>query len=183
LDVAIRVARRTGRPLKVAARLPLPYHDDPSAQADRTYFNDVVRPLLDGPDVEFLGELGARDRGPILGGAEALLFPIDWPEPFGLVMAESLACGTFVLALRAGSVPEVVEHGQTGFICEDEGDLVDAVQHLPKIDRAQCRTAAERRFSPAAMASAYEQVYARLLAGSESTRTNGLHAVELPLTR
>jgi glycosyltransferase involved in cell wall biosynthesis len=180
LHTAIRVARRTGIPLKVAARLPLRYHDDPNAQADRAYFNDVVRPLLNGPDVEFLGELGARDRDEFLGGAKALLFPINWPEPFGLVMAEALACGTPVLALRAGSVPEVVEHGLTGFICDDEDELVDAVQRLPKIDRAYCRTVAERRFSPAAMTSAYEQVYARLMARSGGSRANGQHAVGTP---
>jgi glycosyltransferase involved in cell wall biosynthesis len=180
VDVAIRVASRTGLSLKVAARLPLRYHDDPNAQADRAYFNDVVRPLLDGPDVEFLGELGARDRDEFLGGAAALLFPISWPEPFGLVMAEALACGTPVLALRAVSVPEVVEHGLTGFICDDEDELVAAVHRLPQIDRAQCRTVVERRFSPAAMASAYEQVYARLLARPVTAPANGPRAVGRP---
>jgi glycosyltransferase involved in cell wall biosynthesis len=108
------------------------------------------------------------------------LFPINWPEPFGLVMAEALACGTPVLGLRAGSVPEVVEHGLSGFICDDEDDLVDAVQRLSKIDRAYCRRVAERRFSPAAMASAYEQVYSRLLTRSVSARANDLHAVGMP---
>jgi glycosyltransferase involved in cell wall biosynthesis len=108
----------------------------------------------------------------LLGGAAALLFPITWPEPFGLVMPEALACGTPVLALRAGSVPEVIEPGVTGFICADEDELVDAVRHLPEIDRLRGRREAERRFSPAAMTDSYEQVYERLMqAGGRSAAT------------
>jgi glycosyltransferase involved in cell wall biosynthesis len=173
LDVAIRVSRRAGLPLKVAARLPLPYTNDPNAQADRAYFENAVRPLLDWPGVELIGELDSTRRAEFLGNAAGLLFPISWPEPFGLVMPEAMACGTPVLALRAGSVPEIVEHGITGFICDDEDGLVDAISHLPAIDRRRCRLDAERRFSPATMAAAYERVYFRLLARTPEAHVNG----------
>ena len=163
LDTAIRVAKRAGLPLKVGARPPLPYRNDPNVQVDRAYYEQVVEPLLDTADVEIVGELDRAGRDGLLGGATALLFPITWPEPFGLVMPEALACGTPVLALRAGSVPEVIEPGVTGFICADEDELVDAVRHLPEIDRLRCRREAERRFSPAAMADSYEQVYEQLI--------------------
>jgi len=176
LDVAIRVARRSGLLLKVAARLPLPHENDPNAQADRVYFDNVVQPLLDCPGVELLGESDTRRRAAFLGRAAALVFPISWPEPFGLVMPEAMACGTPVLALRAGSVPEIVEDGLTGFICDDEDGLVDAVRHLPEIDRRRCRAEAERRFSPATMAAAYEQVYTRLLARTPDARVSGQHS-------
>ena len=165
LDTAIRVARRAGMPLKVGARPPLPYRNDPNVRTDQTYYERVVEPLLDSASVEILGELDRHGRDELLGGAAALLFPIAWPEPFGLVMPEALACGTPVLALRAGSVPEVIEPGVTGFICSDEDELVDAVRHLPEIDRLGCRREAERRFSPAAMTDGYEQVYQQLMRG------------------
>ena len=100
-----------------------------------------------------------------MGQAAALLFPIRWPEPFGLVMAEALACGTPVIAFREGSVPEVLEHGVTGFVGVVEDDLVDAVARLDELDRGACRAMAERRFSPAAMADAYERVFSNVLEG------------------
>jgi glycosyltransferase involved in cell wall biosynthesis len=163
LDTAIRVARRAGLPLKVGARPPLPYTGDPGARRDWAYFEHEVQPLLGEAGIEIVGELDQQGRDELLGGAAALLFPITWPEPFGLVMPEALACGTPVLALRAGSVPEVIEHGVTGFVCSDEDALVDAVCQLSEIDRRRCRLEAERRFSPAAMTDGYEQVYDRLM--------------------
>jgi glycosyltransferase involved in cell wall biosynthesis len=163
LDVAIRVARRAGVPLLVAARPPLPFNHTPEVRRDWEYFEQVVQPLLSGPGVELIGEVGGAEKDEFLRNAAALLFPIRWPEPFGLVMPEALACGTPVLALREGSVPEVLEHGVTGFVCRVEDDLVRAVERIPELDRRRCRAEAERRFSPAAMAAAYETVYAGLL--------------------
>ena len=170
LDAAIRVARAAGMPLKIAAREPLPHTQDPNVRRDWEYYEGAVRPMLKGSGVEVIGEVDGRDKDEFLGNAAALLFPICWPEPFGLVMAEALACGTPVLALRNGSVPEVVKHGVTGFVGSTEKDLVRAVARLGDIDRHACREAAERRFSPEAMAASYEQVYADLIRKSGSRR-------------
>jgi glycosyltransferase involved in cell wall biosynthesis len=126
--------------------------------------------------VELIGQVGGEQKAAFLRGARGLLFPIRWPEPFGLVMAEALACGTPVIALREGSVPEVVSDGVTGFICDLEDELVDAVARLDQIDRRQCRAEAERRFSPSAMAAAYERVYARLLEREQSRERYALTA-------
>jgi glycosyltransferase involved in cell wall biosynthesis len=158
LDTAIRVARRAGLPLRVSLRMPLPFLSDWSVRADWDYWEHVVKPLL-GSDIELVGEVGGAEKDAFLRNAAALLFPIRWPEPFGLVMAEALACGTPVLALRAGSVPEVVRDGVTGFICDTEDELVMAAGRLGGLDRWTCRREAEQRFSPAAMARAYERVY------------------------
>jgi glycosyltransferase involved in cell wall biosynthesis len=168
LDVAIRAARRAGWPLMIAARPPLPFVDNPEARRDREYFEHVIRPLLAEPGVELIGEVGGVEKDRFLGGAAALLFPIRWPEPFGLVMPESLACGTPVLAFREGSVPEVLEHGVTGFVGHTEDDLVAAVERLDELDRGVCRLVAERRFSPSAMAEAHERVYAEVMGGEVS---------------
>jgi glycosyltransferase involved in cell wall biosynthesis len=157
------VARRSGLPLKIAARMPLSFKDDPNVRTDWEYYETQIAPLLQGPGVEFIGEVGGRDKDDFLRNAAALLFPICWPEPFGLVMIEALACGTPVLALRHGSVPEVVEQGLTGFICDNEDELTAAARLLDEIDRARCRRAAERRFSAPTMASAYERVYQQLV--------------------
>jgi glycosyltransferase involved in cell wall biosynthesis len=164
LDKAIRIARHVGLPLKVAARMPLPYPQDPRARADLDYWQDQIQPLLGG-DIEILGEVGGHEKDEFLRNARALLFPIDWPEPFGLVMVEALACGTPVLALRRGSVPELIADGRTGFVRDTEHELAEAATALGDLDRAQCRLEAERRFSPAAMAQAYEWVYQGLVAG------------------
>lgn len=164
LDTAIRVARRAGLPLKVAARPPLPHRRDPNVRRDWDYYEAVIRPLLHGGGVELIGEVGGPEKDRFLRDAAALVFPVRWPEPFGLVMPEALACGTPVLALRQGSVPEVLEHGVTGLVCDTEDELVDAVGHLGKLDRARCRAEAERRFSAAAMADQYERIY-RCLTG------------------
>jgi glycosyltransferase involved in cell wall biosynthesis len=169
LDVAIRVARRAGVPLRIAARPPLAFDHSPEVRRDREYFEQVVEPLLSGPDVELIGEVGGADKDEFLRNAAALLFPIRWPEPFGLVMAEALACGTPVLALGEGSVPEVITHGVTGFVCQLEDELVRAIEWIPELDRRRCRAEAERRFSPGAMADAYETVYAGLLEHTEAS--------------
>jgi glycosyltransferase involved in cell wall biosynthesis len=163
LDTAIEVARRAGLPLKIAARMPLDQPRNAEAQRDWRYYHEAIEPQLGAPGVELIGEVSGPAKAAFLGGAAALLFPIRWPEPFGLVMAEALACGTPVLALRRGSVPEVVEDGRTGIVADTIEDLVRAVGRLPEIDRRRCRVAAERRFSTGAMVDRYEAIYARLL--------------------
>jgi glycosyltransferase involved in cell wall biosynthesis len=164
LDVAARVAREAGMPLKIAARKPLPFKNDPDVRRDWDYYQQDIRPLLSSRDVEFIGEVGGHDKDEFLGNAAALLFPIRWPEPFGLVMVEALACGTPVLALRDGSVPEVLEDGKTGIICDTEDDLVAATRRIATLDRRRCRAEVERRFSPQAMATGYEALYRKLIA-------------------
>jgi glycosyltransferase involved in cell wall biosynthesis len=163
LDRAIKIARRVGMPIKIAARMPLTNSDDPTTRGDREYYQRVIEPLFREPGVEYIGEVDDTTKGDFLGNARALLFPIDWPEPFGLVMAEALACGTPVVARRRGSVAEVIEDGVTGWIGETDDDLAALCQDSHAIDRAVCRATAKRRFSPAAMVDGYEAVYRRLL--------------------
>jgi len=151
-DAAIRVAIRAGVPLRIAAKVDGP---------DRSYFEGVVRPLLDHPLVEFLGEVDDRDKAELLGDALALLFPIDWPEPFGMVLIEALACGTPVIARPRGSVPEIITDGRTGFVCETEDEMVAAVARVARLSRATCRADFEQRFTAGAMAAAYVHVYER----------------------
>src|SRR6185503_9431521 len=129
---------------------------------DQPYFEAVVKPLLSGPDVEFVGEIGERDKARFLGDAAALLFPIDWPEPFGLVMIEAMACGTPVLAFPCGSVPEVVEDGVTGAIVESEDAAVAALARVADLDRAACRRAFEERFTAARMSRDYVALYRKV---------------------
>jgi glycosyltransferase involved in cell wall biosynthesis len=166
LDAAIRVARAAGRPLRIATRKPLRQTGDPNVRADWEHYHRDVKPLLERGQAQLIGEVDGAAKDQFLRNAAALLFPIRWPEPFGLVMVEALACGTPVIALRDGSVPEVLAEGVTGFMCSSEEEMVVAIGRLGEIDRARCRAEAERRFSPAAMASAYERVYQRLLASS-----------------
>ncbi len=163
LDRAIRIAERAGLPLKVGARLPLRDTSAPNARADWEYYEGTVKPLLNAGHVELVGEVGDDDKAEFLGNALALLFPIDWPEPFGLVMAEALACGTPVVARRRGSVPEVISDGLTGLIGETDEELADLCRRVGQIDRATCRHEATRRFSPGAMADGYEAVYRALI--------------------
>ena len=153
-DRAIAIARRAGLPLKIAAKVD---------QADRAYFHDEIKPLLDDPGVEFLGEIGERDKAAFLGNARALLFPIDWPEPFGLVMIEAMACGTPVVAWACGSVPEVVDDGVSGRVVRSEDEAVRAVAEVAGFDRRRVREVFERRFSARAMALGYEALYRRAL--------------------
>ena len=155
LDRAIEIALRSGRRLKVAAKI----YDE-----DRAYHASVIAPLLRQAksQVEFLGEVGGRDKDELIGNASALLFPIDWPEPFGLVMIESLACGTPVIAWPNGSVPEIITEGRTGYLVETIDDAVLAVDKIGRIDRAVCRRAFEERFDARHMAQQYEAVYQSL---------------------
>lgn len=157
-DRAIAIAIRAGLPLRIAAKV------DP---VDRAYFGQKIRPLLDHPLVEFIGEIGDADKATFLGRATALLFPIDWPEPFGLVMIEALACGTPVIGWRCGSVPEVIDDGITGLIVESESQAVEAARLIGRLDRRQIRQTFEQRFSAAAMAAAYVEQYMRLSGRSE----------------
>ncbi len=154
IEAAIRIARATGIPLKIAAKVD---------RADRDYYERVVRPLIDGQFIEYIGEIGEEAKNAFLGKAYALLFPIDWPEPFGLAMAEALACGTPVLGLRRGSVPEVVADGVTGFVRDSEEELAAAAWRIPELDRAACRRRVEERFSAATMADGYEAAYRALV--------------------
>jgi len=155
-DRAISIARKAGLPLRIAAKV------DP---ADRHYFEQEIRRLLDDPLVDFIGEIGDEDKAAFLGGARALLFPIDWPEPFGLVMIEAMACGTPVIGWRCGSVPEIVEDGVSGVIVESEAQAVAAVHEIDRLDRRLVRQAFDSRFSARAMAKAYLELYARLVGG------------------
>jgi glycosyltransferase involved in cell wall biosynthesis len=161
VDRAVEIASRSGMRLRIAAKV------DP---ADRQYFAEVVRPLLDRPGVEFLGEIGEAEKSEFLGGARALLFPIDWPEPFGLVMVEALACGTPVVAFRGGSVAEVIEHGVSGFVVDSIPDAVAAVRAIDRLSRTACRRAFETRFTVERMARDYLAIYARLVERVDTRR-------------
>jgi glycosyltransferase involved in cell wall biosynthesis len=156
LDRAIEIARRTDIPLVVAAKI---YPEEEG------YFKTRIEPLLRecGPLVRLIGEIGEASKGEFLRGARALLFPIDWEEPFGLVMIEALACGTPVIAWRRGSVPEVIEDGVTGFVVDDLDAAVRAVRRIEAIDRRECRASFERRFTASRMALQYVDVYARAI--------------------
>ncbi len=154
VDRAIAIAKRVGLPLKIAAKV------DP---ADRVYFEQEIRPLLDDPLIDYIGEINGARKNEFLGHASAVLFPIDWPEPFGLVMIEAMACGTPVIAFRAGSVPEIMCEGTSGFVVDDVEQAASAVARLDQIDRAACRAYFERRFSVAAMAEAYLDVYREVI--------------------
>jgi glycosyltransferase involved in cell wall biosynthesis len=157
-DRAIEIAIRSGIPLKIAAKVD---------KADETYFREVIEPMLDHPLVEFIGEINDRQKSAFLGGAVALLFPIDWCEPFGLVMIEAMACGTPVIAWRKGSVPEVIEPGVTGWIVDTLDQAVQAVDRAFAMDRAGVRRRFEDRFATDAMARQYVSVYERLLRGHD----------------
>ena len=154
-DRAIHIARKLGIPLKIAAKVD---------KVDEKYFREEIEPLLDGPGVEFIGEINDREKSAFLGEALALLCPIDWPEPFGLVMIEAMACGTPVLAFRHGSVPEVIDDGITGRIVDDLDEAVHALAEVIALDRRAVRRRFEERFSAARMAKDYVRLYRKLLA-------------------
>ncbi len=153
VDRAIEIAKRAGLPLRIAAKV------DPS---DRGYYENVIAPLLNHPLIEFIGEIGPDEKNDFLGDALALLFPIDWPEPFGLVMIEAMACGTPVIAFRGGSVAEVVENGVSGFIVDSIDEAVDAVARIEEIDRGECRAWFEKKFDAGRMVDDYLEVYERV---------------------
>ncbi len=161
LETAIEVARGAGMPLKIAARLPLDQPDNPEAQRDWRYWRKI-EPMLTERGVEYVGELGGVEKSAFLGGARALIFPITWPEPFGLVMAEALACGTPVVTLDQGSAPEVIEDGVSGFVRHTPDEMTEALAHVGQLDRGRCRAEAVRRFSAEVMAEQYERLYYEL---------------------
>jgi glycosyltransferase involved in cell wall biosynthesis len=153
-DRAIEIAKACGRPLHIAAKVD---------EADRAYFESRIEPLLDDPLVTFVGEIGEAEKNHFIGGAQALLMPIDWPEPFGLVMIEAMACGTPVIAYRHGSVPEIIDDGVTGFIVENQEQAIAAARNIHRIDRHRCRKVFEQRFTDRVMARQYLDVYRELV--------------------
>jgi glycosyltransferase involved in cell wall biosynthesis len=164
VDRAIEIARRTGMKLKIAAKI---YPEE------RAYFQEAIKPLLHDSQawVEFIGEVGGKEKDEFLGKALALLFPVDWPEPFGLVMIEAMACGTPVIGWRNGSVPEVITDGLTGFVVDSLEAAVQAVERVPDIRRRTCRQVFEERFNVVRMTQDYVEVYRRLEhAGVEPAR-------------
>lgn len=150
---AMKIARAAGLPLKMAGKV------DP---VDREYYRDCVEPLIDGEQIQYFGEVSHEEKAQLLGGATVTLFPITWREPFGLVMIESMATGTPVIGMGLGSVPEVIAHGKTGFVCHSLEQMVDMIPDAMKIDRQTCRDYAIDRFSVQAMTSAYEKAYQNL---------------------
>ena len=159
-DRAIRIARAAGIPLKIAAKVD---------EVDEDYFRNGIFPLIEGPGVEFVGEINEREKTKFLGEAAALLFPVDWPEPFGLVMIEAMACGTPILAFRCGSIPEIIEDGITGKVVNSELEAIAALPEILSYDRRAVRRRFEERFTAARMAKDYVGSYRRLL----KTRTSG----------
>jgi glycosyltransferase involved in cell wall biosynthesis len=153
-DAAIRIAQASGMPLRIAAKIP---------RGERRYFKKRIEPLLDGDRLQIVGEVDQSGKQGFLAGAAALLFPISWPEPFGLVMIEAMACGTPVIAYRCGSVPEIIDDGITGFIVDDEAGAVAALRNLDRLDRRAVRAQFERRFSASRMASDYLKQYDALV--------------------
>ncbi|HEU4686490.1 MAG TPA: glycosyltransferase family 4 protein [Nitrospira sp.] len=153
-DHAIEVAKRVGMPLRIAAKV------DP---VDREYYECQIEPLLAHPLIEYLGEINDEEKADFLGEATAVLCTYDWPEPFGIVLIEALACGTPVLAYRRGSIPEIIEDGVSGFVCDDLDSMVAAIDRLPLLDRRRCREAFEARFTVERMVRDYLEVYERLL--------------------
>jgi glycosyltransferase involved in cell wall biosynthesis len=158
VDRAIEIAKRVGIPVRIAAKIDA---------ADHAYYQQVIRPLLRHPLVEYVGEIGPREKGAFLGGARAVLFPVDWPEPFGLVMIEAMACGTPVIAFRAGSVPEVMRPGVSGFVVDDIDAAVTALGDIARFDRAACRAYFEGRFTVSAMTDGYLSVYRDVISSLE----------------
>jgi glycosyltransferase involved in cell wall biosynthesis len=159
-DRAIEIARDVGMRLLMAAKVDA---------KDQPFFDAAVKPLIDSsPLVEFIGEVNDREKDELLGGAYACLFPIDWPEPFGITMIEALATGTPVISTRSGSVPEVIVHGVTGYVCDSLREMVEAVAEIGNIDRANCRAHVERKFSATVMAHNYEAAYRSAIAASDA---------------
>lgn len=159
LDQAIAIAKQVEMPLRIGAKI------DPT---NLDYYRTVIEPLLDHPLIEFVGEVTDLEKDDFLGDAYALLAPYDWPEPFGLVFIEALACGTPVIAYRRGAVPEIIDHGVTGFVCETMDEMVRSVGHVALLNRAACRQAFDRRFTVQRMVQEYIDVYEQLLGVSSS---------------
>ncbi|MCF6158490.1 MAG: glycosyltransferase family 4 protein [wastewater metagenome] len=155
---AIEIAKRAGMKLVMVAKVD-PY--------DKAYYEEKVKPLITPPFIEYVGEKGEEERNEIMKKAKALILPLDWPEPFGLVVIESLACGTPVITKNRGSMPEIMRHGKTGFICETLDEMVDAVQKIESIDRMACRRYVEENFTISHMVDRYEKAYNRLIIDKE----------------
>jgi glycosyltransferase involved in cell wall biosynthesis len=168
-DRAIRIARACGIPLRIAAKVD---------KADQHYFDATIRPMLGSPGVEMIGEISEREKPAFLCGAKALLMPIEWPEPFGLVMIEAMSCGTPVIAFNRGSVPEVVEDGLTGFIVEDEADAIAAVSRLDQLDHGAVRARFEQKFPARRMAEDYLASYISLAAHENSVMRQPLRVIK-----
>jgi glycosyltransferase involved in cell wall biosynthesis len=174
-DRAIEIAKRAGVPLKIAAKV------DP---VDRKYFSSEIEPLLNHPLIEFIGEIDDSRKSDFLGGALALLFPIDWPEPFGLVMIESMSSGTPVIAWANGSVPEVIDDGRSGVVVNSLEDAVEAVQYVRHMDRLSVRQTFESRFSVSRMAGSYVKAYEQVLYGVDAEQGPGeLESIPRALSR
>lgn len=162
VDRAIQIAKKVGMEIKIAAKVDA---------TDREYFEEMIKPLLNDPWTDYIGEIGEGEKDEFLGNAYALLFPIDWPEPFGMVMIEAMACGTPVIAYNQGSVPEVIEEGVTGFIVENLEEAVRAVKMVPSLSRKWCRQVFEERFSASRMASDYLLIYNQLIERKTESRS------------
>jgi glycosyltransferase involved in cell wall biosynthesis len=158
-DVAIRLAKAAALPLRIAAKVP---------RDGNRFYATKVQPLVDGRDIRFIGEVDDAGKAELLGKAAALLFPIDWPEPFGLVMIEAMACGTPVIAARRGSVPEIIKDGVTGFVVDSEEGALRAIHRIGELDRGRIRAEFERRFTAPGMAERYVRIYQQLAAGHQS---------------
>jgi glycosyltransferase involved in cell wall biosynthesis len=152
-DRAIEIAKRSGIPLKIAAKVE---------NTDLEYFETVIKPLLNDPLIEYIGEIAEEEKQEFLSNAYAQIFPIDWPEPFGLVMIEALACGTPTIAFRCGSVPEIIDDGVTGFIVDSVEEAIESLKRIPKLSREKCRQVFEERFSASRMVKDYLSIYARI---------------------
>jgi len=166
-DRAIEIAKKAGMKIKIAAKID---------KADVEYF-ETLRQLMEEPHVEFLGEINETEKQEFLGNAYAYLFPIDWPEPFGLTMIEAMACGTPTIAFRHGSVPEILDEGVTGFLVDNEEDAVKAVGRVQNFSRARCRATFERRFTSCRMAKDYLSIYQALVENSFLSQT--VHSMEI----
>lgn len=153
---AIAIARATGLPLKMAGKID---------SVDRTYYDDKLKPLIDGEQIQYLGEVSHEEKVQLLSNATVTLFPITWREPFGLVMIESMATGTPVVGMALGAVPEVIAHGKTGFVCNTIEEMIEAVPEAMKLDRPTCRDYVLNRFSVSTMATEYERAFERVLSG------------------
>jgi glycosyltransferase involved in cell wall biosynthesis len=160
-DAAIRIAQKAGMPIRLAAKVD---------KVDRQYFEEIVKPMLAAPGVEFIGEIGDDQKSEFLGNAAGMLFPIAWPEPFGLAMIEAMACGTPVIAFRCASVPEIVDDGITGFIVDTEAEAAEAATRLGQLERSRVRRVFEERFTARRMAEDYLNVYRRLIAREQPLR-------------
>jgi glycosyltransferase involved in cell wall biosynthesis len=167
-DLAIEIAKRVGVPLKIAAKV------DP---VDQKYFHTVIQPLLSDPLIEYVGEVSDAEKNELIGNAYALLAPFDWPEPFGLVFIEALACGTPILALRRGSVPELIDNGQTGFICDNADQMVKAVPRISTLNRSHCRHVFETRFMVERMVQDYLSAYEALVNSQDEMSASPVTAI------